>query len=251
MNRGVFKTLAATAVALGIILGCNSGVVPDANTGDVTVDGGFSDAPTSPGGTGGTSGGTSGGTIVEGSDDVELTAEETRSFFTAFQVDPEAEDTAGPKFVVSGDVNQDGLLDLVSAWNQSQPVQLHLQQRDPDDNISFRTVTLAGTSPLAIIAGVELGQINDDGWLDVVVLSKATGAVTLCPSVPPSVISALEGEIVILFSPGVAALIPDGDQWTEMILVNPYVRDRWIHNQFPGMLDMLNVFYQRLSEFFR
>ena len=231
MSKRVSRTLAATAVALGIILGCNSGVVPVTDTGGLTVDGDFSDAPTSPGGTGGTSS----GTIVEGSDDVELTAEATRSFFTAFQIDPEAEDTAGPKFVVSGDVNQDGLLDLVSAWNQSQPVQLHLQQRDPDNNISFRTVTLAGTSPLAVIAGVELGQINDDGWLDVVVLSKATGAVTLCPKSPPTAISALEGEIVVLFSPGDAALIPDGDRWTEMILVNPYVRDRWIHNQFPGI----------------
>ena len=89
-------------------------------------------------------------------DDEEVQAEETASFFAAFQIDPEAEDTAGPKFLLSADMDRDGLLDLVSGWNQSQPVQLHLQRRDAADNISFRTITLAGTSPLAVIAGVHL-----------------------------------------------------------------------------------------------
>ncbi len=233
MNRSRIAFLGTTAFAFGIILGCDSG----AGTG--TLDNGFTgDGSTPVGGTGGTGtigGGTSGGTVVTGADDVELPAEETRSFFTAFQIDPVEEDTAGPKFVVAGDVDQDGLMDLVSAWNQSQPIQLHLQRRDPDGVISFRTITLAGTSPIAVVAGLELGQINDDGMLDVVVLAKANGNIGLCPGNPPSEISTLVGEIIVFFSPGTAALIPDGDRWTRMILVNPLVADRWIHNQFPGM----------------
>ncbi len=235
MKAAVYRIGAITSGILAVILACTAdftqpgGTADD--TGSSTVDGDFSDAPSSPGGTGGTS---TPGTDTGDGGDIELPAEETRSFFTAFQVDPVPEDTAGPKFVVAGDVDQDGLLDLVSGWNQSQPIQLHLQRRDPAGNISFRTINLGGTNPIAVIAGVELGQINDDGWLDVVILSKATGYAALCPTSPPTEISALEGQVIVLFSPGERGLIPDGDRWTEMILVNPYVQDRWIHNQFPG-----------------
>ncbi len=233
MKTSLLKFLGVTAVVLAVVFGCDSlltsppgGASPPGNT---TLDSEFSDAPISPGGTG--------GTVPPGdpgNDDVDLDAQQTRSFFTAFQIDPVQEDTAGPKFVVSGDVDQDGLLDLVSGWNQSQPVQLHLQRRDASGAISFRTINLGGTNPIAIIAGVELGQINNDGYLDVVILSKATGFTGWCPTDPPSAISVLEGEIIVLFNPGDEDLIPDGDRWTEMILVNPYVQDRWIHNQFPG-----------------
>ncbi len=235
MKTTVLKRLASVAIALAVVLGCDSSInfsdeeaTAPARSGFVRVESEFSDAPVSPGGTGGTTGG------LAGADDVDLPGEETRSFFTAFQIDPVAEDTAGPKFIIAADIDQDGLLDLVSAWNQSQPVQLHLQRRDPEGNISFRSITLGGTTPIAVVGGLQVGQINGDGWLDVVVLSKATGFVTLCPTDPPKEISNLEGEIIILFSPGSAGLIPDGDRWTEMILVNPFVRDRWIHNQYPG-----------------
>ncbi|MBI4719014.1 MAG: VCBS repeat-containing protein [Planctomycetes bacterium] len=237
------KHLAAIGITLGVIVGCTSvfqqiNEQADQGTGGgsaggaggfSTVESEFTDAPLSPGGTGG----------VVDTPDGQPAGEETRSFFTAYQIDPASEDSAGPKFVVSGDVDQDGLLDLVSAWNQSQPVQLHLQRRDAAGNVSFRTVTLAGTTPVAVVAGVQLGQINDDGFLDVVVLSKATGFVTLCPpknpSDPPTEISRTDGEIIVYFSPGNPGLIPDGDSWTEMILVNPFVADRWIHDQFPGI----------------
>ena len=53
-------------------------------------------------------------------------------------------------------------------------------------------------NPLAVIAGVELGFINDDEFPDVVVLSKATGNVGLCPTNPPTEISALEGEVIVI-----------------------------------------------------
>ncbi|GMU36542.1 MAG: VCBS repeat-containing protein [Phycisphaerae bacterium] len=181
---------------------------------------------------------------------VDGAGEETLSFFTAYQIDPTAEDTAGPKFVVSGDLDQDGLPDLVSAWNQSQPVQIHLQRRDDDGNISFRTVTLAGTTPVAVVAGVQVGNINGDAFPDVVVLVKATGAGTLCPANsvggPPTSLGLLEGEIIIYINPGSDSLVPNGDRWAEILLSNPMViayqvddagnivPSRWIHNQFPG-----------------
>ena len=249
MNAMVWKRFAIAGLALGVIFGCDSAINQIVDEGTTAgggetdfaqVDSTFSDAPVSPGGTG--------GVAIEDPEPVnDQAGEETRSFFTAYQIDPEAEDTAGPKFVVAADVDHDGLLDLVSGWNQSQPVQIHLQQRDADDNIVFRTITLAGTTPVAVIAGVELGQINDDNgdglindadWLDIVVLSKATGFVTLCPPPTPDgtpkVMSTLDGEILIFLSPGNAGLVADGDRWTEMNLINPYVADPWIHSQFPG-----------------
>lgn len=280
MKRTTFtrRSLAVTAGIIGILIGCDT-VIDQINdqattgtstggTGFAEIDSDFSDAPVSPGGTG--------GAADPIADDVELPAEETRSFFTAFQIDPVEEDTAGPKFVVAADIDQDGLLDLVTGWNQSQPIQLHLQRRDPQDVISFRTITLAGTNPITVIAGVEVGQMDGDGWLDVVVLVKAAGGQTLCPpekqsclsdrdcnpacqtdpnciiSVQcgniisgvcdnfdePTELSLLEGEIIVYFSPGSASLIPDGDRWEQMILVNPMVADPWIHNQFPGREDV-------------
>ncbi len=262
-----------------IVVACNNAVQPGgggggANTtassdsnGFATVGSDFSDAPVSPGGTGGPG--------PSADDGVEVAGEGTRSFFTAYQIDPAREDSAGPKFLVSADVDQDGLLDLVSGWNQSQPIQLHLQRRDADGNISFRTVTIAGTSPTAVMAGVKVGQIDDDGWLDIVVLVKADGSQTFCPpeTTPcttdqdcnpacatdpactiavqcgnqlagvcdgfgdPRALTLLEGQILVYFSPGSAGLIPDGDRWTEMTLINPFVQDPWIHNQFPGRED--------------
>jgi len=215
----------ATVIVL-VTATCNTGVT-DSGTTNLT-DNSFTDATA---GDGDPNSDTDNSVVV---DDIDIPAETTRSFFTAFQIDPRAEDTAGPKFVVHGDIDQDGLTDLVSAWNQSQPIQIHLQRRDPDDNISFRTITLAGTTPTAIMAGVELGQINDDGWLDVVVLVKASGFATFCPANPPTQISNLDGRIFVYFSPGDASGVTDGDQWTQMELINPFIADIWIHNQFPG-----------------
>jgi len=204
MKITVLKVLAVTAVVLAVVLGCAR--VP------VTPD-----DPSAPG-----------------------NEEQTQSFFTALQIDSASEDTAGPKFVVSGDVDRDGLPDLVSGWNQSQPVQLHLQRRDPAGVISFRTITLAGTTPIAVIAGVELGLINDDEYPDVVVLVKASGLTTYCPTCAgngePDELGNMDGQIIVLFNPASPALITDGDAWEEMALVNHFVSERNSsgHEHFPG-----------------
>ena len=239
MKTSVLKVLAVTVVVLAVVFGCNTVLNESADHGSgdgfATLDSEFSNAPASPGGAG-----APGAPGTDPGDDVELPAEQTRSFFTAFQIDPVAEDTAGPKFVVSGDVDRDGLLDLVSGWNQSQPIQLHLQRRDAGGAISFRTINLGGTTPIAVIAGVELGQINGDEFPDIVVLVKASGLTTFCPTCQgnsdPSELGALDGQILVLFNPAAPELITDGDRWTETALVNSFVSERNStgHKHFPG-----------------
>jgi hypothetical protein len=227
------KSCAPVAILLtAFLVSCNSlftqsndqGNEAGANAGLTTSGNGFTTAPVSPGGTGGSS--------QPQQDDVDLPGEQSGSFFKAFQVDPPFEHSAGPKFVVAADIDQDGLLDVVSAWNQSQPIQIHLQRRDSNNNIFFRTITIAGTSPTAVMAGLAVGQVDGDGWLDIVVLVKAAGGQTICP--PDEELSLLEGEIIVYFSPGDAQALTNGDLWDEMILINPFVADPWIHNQFPG-----------------
>lgn len=99
----------------------------------------------------------------------------TLSFFSAVQVDPRSEDSAGPQFVVAEDLDGNGLLDLVSAWNQSQPVQIHLQRRTTSGEISFETVTLAGNIPVVRVAGLGVADFDLDGTPDIVVLIKQSG----------------------------------------------------------------------------
>ena len=104
----------------------------------------------------------------------------TGSFFRAIQIDPRSEDSAGPQFVRAADLNDDGLMDLASVWNQSHPLQVHLQQRDDDGEITFLTVPIAGTTPVARISGLEIVDIDSDGRLDLAVLVKDTGELAVC-----------------------------------------------------------------------
>ena len=147
-------------------------------------------------------------------DEVAEEGEETQSHFRAIQIDPGLEDTAGPKFLKSADFDGDGLLDILSGHNQSQPVQLHLQRR-VNGVISFETVTLGGTFPIATMSGVEIADMDQDGALDVVVLVKHNGTLAICldgKEYEPG----YTGEIIILFSPPPGGDITDGDAWQQV-----------------------------------
>jgi len=153
--------------------------------------------------------------------DADEEGEETASHFRAIQIDPVSEDSAGPKFVKHFDIDNDGLIDLVTAWNESQPVQVHLQRRDAEGDLRFVSVNLGGTGPIALIGGVDMADFDRDGWLDVAILVKATGVSGVCPKpgeIPPYAVVDDEGEVQILFNPGNLDEITDGDAWQEVRL---------------------------------
>ncbi len=153
------------------------------------------------------------------------------SSFTAVQVDPRSEDSAGPVFARVGDLDGDGLMDLASAWNQSQPVQIHLQRRNAVGAIAFETVPLGGTTPIARVAGLELADMDGDGRLDVVVLIKDTGLVATCDESREDcdvtnnggvVDGAIQGGIVVFYDPGDAAGVP----WEPTLLTTSLLAGR-------------------------
>ncbi|NOX58466.1 MAG: VCBS repeat-containing protein [Planctomycetes bacterium] len=148
----------------------------------------------------------------------------TASFFRAIQIDPPAEDSAGPQFVAHGDFNNDGRVDLVSAWNESQPIQIHLQQ-PPDvfGSIFFATVPLGGTTPIAITSDLKVADMDQDGFDDVIVLVKDTGLVPQCDLSREDcdvtdnggfLEDAVQGAIVIFFNPQ----DPAGRAWEAITL---------------------------------
>lgn len=153
------------------------------------------------------------------------------SFFTAAQVDPRSEDSAGPVFARAGDIDGDSLIDIASAWNESQPVQIHLQRRNAAGDIAFETLPLGGTAPIAKVAGLELVDMDGDGRLDVVVLVKDTGQVAICdPSREDCDVTynggvienAIQGGIVIFYNPEDAA----GQPWQAAPLTTSFLAGR-------------------------
>ncbi|MFH0982739.1 MAG: VCBS repeat-containing protein [Planctomycetota bacterium] len=153
------------------------------------------------------------------------------SFFTALQVDPRSEDSAGPVFVRAGDLDGDGLMDIASAWNQSQPVQIHFQRRSAAGDLAFESVPLGGTAPIAKVAGLELADLDADGRLDVVVLVKDTGRVAKCDEsredcdVTESggvIEGAIEGGIVVFYNPADAP----GQPWEATLLTTSFLAGR-------------------------
>ncbi len=150
-----------------------------------------------------------------GGDDFLNTAR-TRSYFSAIQIDPRSEDSAGPQFVVAGDLNGDGLMDLVSAWNQSQPVQIHLQGRSGTGAISFETITLAGSIPTVMVAGIAVTDFDQDDRPDIAVLIKETlmeGAGCLDSEQP---VEGLHGLIVLYLGPADSTQANQALAWQEV-----------------------------------
>jgi len=140
----------------------------------------------------------------------------TLSFFTAIQVDPQSEDSAGPQFVVDADINDDGLLDLVSAWNQSQPVQIHFQQRNRAGEISFETITLAGNIPVVRVAGLGVADFDLDGAPDIAVLVKQSGlAEAGCLEAQSPVAGGYAGVVIVYLAPSAAAATNQALAWRE------------------------------------
>lgn len=155
----------------------------------------------------------------------------TRGSFTAIQIDPRSEDSAGPVFAATGDFNNDSLLDVASAWNQSQPIQIHLQRRNASGAIAFETLPLGGTTPIAKVAGLKVADMDSDGRLDIVVLIKDTGRVAVCdPSRDDCDVTenggvlenAIEGGIAIFFNPGDVTEMP----WPVTLLNNSFLAGR-------------------------
>jgi len=140
----------------------------------------------------------------------------TNSFFTASQVDPQAEDTAGPQFAVADDLDGDGMMDIVSAWNQSQPVQIHLQRRTAGGKRVFETVTLASTVPAVSVSGLAVADFDRDGHSDVAVMMKSTfttGAGCLDSETPGN--AGLSGLIMIYLGPTDVTQINKSLAWRE------------------------------------
>lgn len=147
----------------------------------------------------------------------------TLSFFQAVQVDPRSEDTAGPQFVVSADLNDDGLMDLVSAWNQSQPVQIHLQERT-GGGIRFVTTILAGNTPVVSVAGLAVSDFDQDGAMDIAVLVKdslVAGPLCLDAQAPPE---GLSGVIVIYFGPTDSGQSGQALAWNEIPVGTSFIQ---------------------------
>lgn len=156
----------------------------------------------------------------------------TQSHFRAIQIDPRSEDSAGPQFVVGTDangspldLNGDGLPDLVSAWNQSQPVQIHLQRRS-GTSISFETVTLAGSIPAVAVASLAVADFNSDGRADIAVLLKETllsGPQCLDSELPGD---GLSGLVLLYLGPDDPAQTNQALAWQEIEVGNSFLQGR-------------------------
>ena len=143
----------------------------------------------------------------------------TMSFFTAVQIDPRSEDSAGPQFVVAEDLDGDGLMDLVSAWSQNQPVQVHLQRRSALGAMRFESLILAGNIPVISVAGLAVADFDNDGHQDIAVLAKDTGlsgATCLDSKAPQGETAGLNGLIIIYFGSDDPANVNQSLAWSEV-----------------------------------
>lgn len=162
-----------------------------------------------------TGNGGSGG-LLGGSGPDFLSTGRTNSFFSAIQVDPRSEDSAGPQFVVAEDLDSDGLLDLVSAWNQSQPIQIHLQRRNAIGQIRFETTTLAGNVPVVSVAGLSVADFDRDGAPDIAVLLKETFLEDAGCLDSETVSNGASGIVMLYLGPADAAEVSQALAWREV-----------------------------------
>jgi len=138
----------------------------------------------------------------------------TSSFFRAVQIDPRSEDSAGPHFVVHGDLDNNGLTDLVTGWNESQPIQIHLQQRDEAGEIRFETTTVGGTIPIAAMADIQLADFDQDGWADIAVMIKIRDLTDVGVAGPKP----FDGAVMVFFSPADEDDLQNPLAWSEVLL---------------------------------
>lgn len=141
------------------------------------------------------------------------------SIFSAVQIDPASEDEAGPQLLATGDLDGDDLLDVVTVWNQSKPIQVHFQRRDGAD-ISFETITLVGDFPTTLSAGVGVADMDADGRNDVVVQVKESGVFATCRTTGETLDSqdAPAGVLLIFFAPADAANVTNPLAWELLTL---------------------------------
>ncbi|HSW43946.1 MAG TPA: VCBS repeat-containing protein [Phycisphaerae bacterium] len=92
--------------------------------------------------------------------------------FVPDTVDPLLESTAGAKATALGDIDGDGLMDIASISDESQPVQIHLRNAATGH---FDTISIAGGAPLTRSQDIELADFDGDGKLDIAVLVNDTG----------------------------------------------------------------------------
>ena len=111
--------------------------------------------------------------------------------FTSQAIDPLLEATAGAKVVVVADMDGDGLDDLVSGSDESQPIQLHMRT---GAEVAYDTFSIAGGGPISEMSDLEVRDFDGDGNLDVAVLVRDTGFV-------PVDGASVRGAVVLLFAP--------------------------------------------------
>jgi hypothetical protein len=90
-------------------------------------------------------------------------------------------------------------------------VQIHIQQRATTGDVVFATLPVGGTTPISRTAGLEVADLDQDGFDDIVILVKDTGLIAQCDQSREDcdvtgenggyLPDALSGVIVVFFNP--------------------------------------------------